>query len=32
MSCYAGDTWRASQDLLARSSAAPRLNLTSGNA
>jgi beta-N-acetylhexosaminidase len=29
---YAGDAWRASQDLLMRSSAAPRLNLTSGNA
>jgi beta-N-acetylhexosaminidase len=29
---YAGDTWRASQELLARSAAAPRLNLTAGNA
>jgi beta-N-acetylhexosaminidase len=29
---YAGDTWRASQDLLARSVAAPKLNLTAGNA
>ena len=29
---YAGDTWRASQDLLARSAAAPRLSLTPGNA
>ena len=29
---YAGDTWRASQELLARSSAAPKLNLTAGNA
>ena len=28
----AGDAWRASQDLLSRSNAAPRLNLTSGNA
>ena len=29
---YAGDAWRTSQDLLARSTAAPRLNLTAGNA
>ena len=29
---YAGDAWRASQDLLARSTAAPRLSLTAGNA
>jgi len=29
---YAGDTWRVSQDLLARSAAAPKLNLTAGNA
>src|SRR5688572_23010420 len=29
---YAGDTWRASQELLAQSAAAPRLNLTAGNA
>ena len=29
---YAGDAWRESQDLLARSAAAPRLNLTAGNA
>jgi hypothetical protein len=29
---YAGDAWRESQDLLARSVAAPRLNLTAGNA
>jgi beta-N-acetylhexosaminidase len=28
----AGDAWRASQDLLARTSAAPQLNLTPGNA
>src|SRR3954469_18258063 len=28
----AGDAWRASQDLLARSSAAPKLSLTAGNA
>ena len=28
----AGDAWRASQELLARSSAAPRLSLTAGNA
>jgi beta-N-acetylhexosaminidase len=28
----AGDAWRASQALLARTSAAPQLNLTSGNA
>jgi beta-N-acetylhexosaminidase len=29
---YAGDAWRASQELLARSSAPPSLNLTAGNA
>ena len=29
---FAGDAWRASQDLLARSAAAPKLNLTAGNA
>jgi len=29
---YAGDAWRASQELLARSEAAPRLKLTAGNA
>jgi beta-N-acetylhexosaminidase len=29
---FAGDAWRESQDLLARSAAAPRLNLTAGNA
>ena len=29
---YAGDAWRASQDLLARSAAAPKLKLTAGNA
>jgi beta-N-acetylhexosaminidase len=29
---YAGDTWRASQELLARSTAAPKLSLTAGNA
>ena len=29
---YAGDAWRLSQDLLARSAAAPQLNLTPGNA
>ena len=29
---YAGSAWRDSQDLLARSAAAPRLNLTAGNA
>jgi beta-N-acetylhexosaminidase len=29
---YAGEAWRASQDLLVRSAAAPRLNLTAGNA
>jgi beta-N-acetylhexosaminidase len=29
---YAGEAWRASQDLLARSAAAPRLHLTAGNA
>ena len=29
---YAGDAWRASQELLASSSAAPKLNLTAGNA
>ena len=29
---YAGDTWRASQELLARSAAAPKLSLTAGNA
>jgi len=28
----AGDAWRASQELLAQSSAAPRLSLTAGNA
>jgi hypothetical protein len=28
----AGDAWRNSQDLLARTSAAPALNLTAGNA
>ncbi len=28
----AGDAWRASQELLSRSNAAPRLNLTAGNA
>ena len=28
----AGDAWRASQDLLARTSAAPQLSLTAGNA
>jgi beta-N-acetylhexosaminidase len=28
----AGDAWRASQELLSRSTAAPRLNLTAGNA
>ena len=28
----AGDAWRASQELLARSSAAPKLSLTAGNA
>jgi beta-N-acetylhexosaminidase len=29
---YAGDSWRASQELLARSAAAPALKLTAGNA
>ncbi|HEY6814522.1 MAG TPA: hypothetical protein VI168_03180, partial [Croceibacterium sp.] len=29
---YAGGTWRASQELLARSAAAPQLSLTAGNA
>ncbi|HEY6125719.1 MAG TPA: beta-N-acetylhexosaminidase [Steroidobacteraceae bacterium] len=29
---FAGDAWRQSQDLLARSAAAPKLNLTAGNA
>jgi beta-N-acetylhexosaminidase len=29
---YAGEAWRESQDLLARSAAAPRLHLTAGNA
>jgi beta-N-acetylhexosaminidase len=29
---YAGEAWRASQELLVRSAAAPRLNLTAGNA
>lgn len=29
---YAGEAWRASRDLLARSDAAPRLNLSAGNA
>jgi beta-N-acetylhexosaminidase len=29
---FAGDAWRASQDLLARSTAAPKLKLTAGNA
>jgi hypothetical protein len=29
---YAGDPWRASQELLARSAAAPKLSLTAGNA
>jgi beta-N-acetylhexosaminidase len=29
---YAGSAWRVSQDLLAKASAAPRLNLTAGNA
>jgi beta-N-acetylhexosaminidase len=29
---YAGEAWRESQDLLARSAAAPHLNLTAGNA
>lgn len=29
---YAGDTWASSQDLLARAAAAPKLNLTAGNA
>jgi beta-N-acetylhexosaminidase len=29
---FAGETWRASQDLLARSAAAPKLKLTAGNA
>ncbi|MEO8017184.1 MAG: beta-N-acetylhexosaminidase [Pseudomonadota bacterium] len=29
---YASDAWRASQDLLARSTAAPKLKLTAGNA
>jgi beta-N-acetylhexosaminidase len=29
---YAGDAWRASQDLLARAAAAPTLRLTAGNA
>jgi beta-N-acetylhexosaminidase len=29
---YAGDAWRVSQDLLARSAAAPKLSLTAGNA
>jgi beta-N-acetylhexosaminidase len=29
---YAGDAWRASRELLASSSAPPRLNLTAGNA
>jgi len=29
---FAGDAWRASQELLARSTAAPKLSLTAGNA
>ena len=29
---YAGDAWRSSLDLLARSAAAPKLKLTAGNA
>ena len=29
---FAGDAWRASQEMLARSSAAPALKLTAGNA
>jgi beta-N-acetylhexosaminidase len=29
---YAGEAWRASQELLVRSAAAPRLSLTAGNA
>src|SRR6186713_247499 len=29
---YAGETWRASRELLARSTAAPKLSLTAGNA
>ncbi len=29
---FAGDTWRASQELLAQSAAPPKLNLTAGNA
>jgi beta-N-acetylhexosaminidase len=29
---YAGEAWRASQELLARSTAAPKLKLTAGNA
>ena len=29
---YAGEAWRLSQDLLARSSAPPKLKLTAGNA
>ena len=29
---YAGDAWRSAGDLLARSAAAPKLNLTAGNA
>lgn len=29
---YAGEAWRASRELLARSDAAPRLNLSAGNA
>ncbi len=29
---FAGEAWRASRDLLARSDAAPRLNLSAGNA
>jgi beta-N-acetylhexosaminidase len=29
---FAGDAWRGSQDLLAQSAAAPKLNLTAGNA
>ncbi len=29
---FAGDTWRASQELLAQSAAPPKLNRTAGNA
>jgi hypothetical protein len=28
---FAGDAWRASQEMLARSTAAPRLSLTAGH-